>query len=344
MRRTVIPALLLATLGAVAPARAERFTVQGWVTFETEAVNSPGADLWWFDLHHFNVVTNYVIDPHWRVLGEIEWEHGVDLGDGASSGAVRLEQGWAEWDGGRLRVRFGKMLTPWGAYNEIHDATPLFVFPEVPSSIYGRHVVVPGQTADRLFAKKAVGVAARKVVAVGAGRLSFDAMLSNGRGDDPGEFDTDTNKGLALRTAYADGREHLRAGLSFYGDRNAARGGRRETSGAADLQVAPWGPGSGVELGAEAAVSRVEPPGAPDARYEGGYVALFVNATESTVGWVRYERIDADARIDGGVEEAYAVGVSQDATESVRLKGALFFDATSPGAPERFLATVSVRF
>jgi len=236
------------------------------------------------------------------------------------------------------------MLTPWGAYNEIHDATPLFVFPEVPRSIYGRHVVVPGQDADRIYAKKAVGIAAREEAQIGGGHLSFDAMLSNGRGESPGEVDTDTNKGVALRLAYADNRDRFRGGLSFYGDRNAARGGRRETSGSADLCVAPWGVGRGAELRAEAAVSRVEPGGAPDARYEGGYVALFANATENTVGWARYERIDPDARTDGGVDETYGVGVAQDITESVRLKAALFFDAVSPGAPERFLGTASVRF
>ena len=70
--------------------------VYGFFTFEWEADNVPGTSST-FDLHHFNVLTEFRFGDRYRVFGEIEWEHGVSLeGGGLGSGSIALERAWFE--------------------------------------------------------------------------------------------------------------------------------------------------------------------------------------------------------------------------------------------------------
>lgn len=87
-----------------------------------------------FDQHHFNLLVDVPVSPKLAMKGHIEFEHG--LNQGIDSGNVVLEYAFGEyivrdW----LKLRGGKMLTPWGIYNEIHDATPAYLTVPPPGSL-----------------------------------------------------------------------------------------------------------------------------------------------------------------------------------------------------------------
>ena len=71
----------VAVIVLASPAAAQdRLLLYGFFDTELEITNRDPDNLaTTFDQHHFNVITVYRLSDRWRVFGEIEWEHGVEL-------------------------------------------------------------------------------------------------------------------------------------------------------------------------------------------------------------------------------------------------------------------------
>lgn len=213
----------------------------GYLTLEAEISNMDSVgERGTFDLHHFNLFGDYLLSDKARVFGEIEFEHGGHDGNTdpaeEEAGNIRIERAWFEYAfSQKLRLQFGKMLTPYGIYNEIHDAAPAYDTSILPESIYGVHRNPLGQL-QRYYAKFSLGVQALGKLELGGASLQYQLMLANGRGRQPYAQDDNKNKALGARLLAELPALRLKAGYSFYSEKNGRAQHTRQSSHAGDLR------------------------------------------------------------------------------------------------------------
>ncbi len=213
----------------------------GYLTLEAEistkdSVGQHGT----FDLHHFNIFGDYLLNAKARVFGEIEFEHGTDTEyndyAGGEAGIVRVERAWFEYAfADYLKLRLGKFLTPYGIYNEIHDAAPAYDTSILPESIYGIHENPFGQR-QRFYSKFSIGVQVLGRFEMASSQLQYQFMLANGRGRQPFEQDDNKDKALGVRFTAELPTTGLKLGYSLYTEKNGLAHHTRQTSHAADLR------------------------------------------------------------------------------------------------------------
>ena len=218
----------------------------GYLTFEAEISNRDSlAENGTFDLHHFNIFANFLLNSKARVFGELEWEHGTDLSSDqqvdtydseTTAGSLRLERAWFEYAfSQKFKLRIGKDLTPYGIYNEIHDATPAYDTSILPYSIYGKHRNNLG-AFYRNYAKFTMGFAI--VGQFESRHLVFDYKIftGNGRGKNQFEQDDNKDKSIGFRGLLDLSDRGLKLGYSFYSDQNGLTLNARHTSFAFDVR------------------------------------------------------------------------------------------------------------
>ncbi|NRB36866.1 MAG: porin [Pseudomonadales bacterium] len=109
-----------------------------------------------FDVSHFNVMTNYQVNSRVSAKIHLEYERSSshvedhagneeEQGEGeheeeeeiSAFGALEVVWAYIEFDlSHSTRIRTGKNLTPFGIFNEIHDASPSYNSVDIPSAIY----------------------------------------------------------------------------------------------------------------------------------------------------------------------------------------------------------------
>ena len=79
-----------------------------------------------FDADGFDLGLNFHVSDKVRAATDLTWEHGAATED--NRGNVAVEYAFVEYTVSDLvKVRFGKMFTPFGVYNQIHTAKPTFL-------------------------------------------------------------------------------------------------------------------------------------------------------------------------------------------------------------------------
>lgn len=230
---------------AISPAQ-EVIGPHGYLTFETEISNRDSiSENGTFDLHHFNVFANFLLSSNARVFGELEWEHGADISSEeqvnvydseTKAGSVRLERAWFEYAfSQKFKIRIGKDLTPYGIYNEIHDAAPAYDTSLLPYSIYGKHRNNLG-AFYRNYAKFTMGVAFLGQFERRNYSFEYKLFVGNGRGKYQFEQDDNKDKSLGFRGLLDFSNYGLKLGYSIYTDKNGLTYNARHTSLAFDLR------------------------------------------------------------------------------------------------------------
>ncbi|MBI4665913.1 MAG: hypothetical protein HY751_05810 [Nitrospinae bacterium] len=212
---------------SVTPASAvtwDRVTLHGYLDLEyTQATkpegeddpSSPGADNGSFDQHHFNLLTDIHVAPDLWVKAHVEFDHGADSELG--QGGIILEYGFGEyvmreW----LKFRGGKALTPYGIYNEIHDATPAFISVSVPEMIYKSE----RRGGFAMMPKWITGLYALGETPVGKRQNNFDYVFYVGNGESVGvneaQHDANPNKAVGGRLQYSMDDDKFMGGVSYY--------------------------------------------------------------------------------------------------------------------------------
>jgi hypothetical protein len=338
-------ALLCSAAGSPAEA-GSKIDVNGVIDLELryeEGTNAPEHAE--FDLHHFNLIGRYQITQAWRVLGEVEYEHGPDVSDGFIDGRITLEQAWLEYRRSRrLQLRLGKILPPFGLYNEIHDRTPIHLFVRLPQAIYGAHEVYPGQVQN-LYTKFLTGLQFR-----GNADLGTDAVgelrlyVGNGRGPESHGGDGNANKAVGGKLVFREKDQLWHVGASYYRDRN----------GLADdmlqqhlLFEGKWTPGflsRTVELLSEVGYSRLDTPAGEAVTPLGAYLMIALCQDRSFMPWIRAEGYRGDSQ---GTEwdKGLWLGAAYDVAFQVRLKIELFYSEGGPlGVRRGVLTGVAAHF
>jgi len=173
-----------------------------------------------FDQHHFNILMEAAVTSEIAVKAHLEFEHGIY--PGAGNAAMVLEYAFAEYVKlDRLKFRGGKMLSPWGIYNEIHDSTPAYLSVFPPETFYkagerGGFALIP---------KWITGLAALGGSTTGISHADIDYIVYIGNGEsrvaiNENEHDDNQNKAMGGRLQLTDHYEMYQVGVSaYYGDK-----------------------------------------------------------------------------------------------------------------------------
>jgi hypothetical protein len=259
---------------------------------------------------------------------------------------VALEYGFAEYTvADWLKIRAGKLFTPFGIYNEIHTAKPATLTVKEP---FSTNRTDKWGTATRLYPRWLVGVGLYGNGSCPAGDWDYALAVSNGEqfkyekefdiNGNPYEEDDNVAKAITARVRLAT-VANIEVGVSGYldtaqvfdptadgGDGANFAGNMLQTAFGASLKWSLPAPAVGVELEfvtgdfkptqrLKNAVAAIYPADPLDTASTRGWSAMaYWRATESLTPYVRYERLaldidrvdDTTALILGGVN--YQVG------------------------------------
>lgn len=304
-------------------AQEHKFSINGFFDLEAEVSNKDASGkIWTFDQHHLNIITNYLIDDHFRVSSEIEWEHGPLFSSSLSTGNIYLAKAFLEYKhSDALLIRAGKFLSPFGIYNEKHDATPTYLSSFLPQSIYGNQEQSFGGKG-RLFAKHSTGIQLLGNLYLDNMSLKYHVYLSNGRGPNENEKDNNSNKGVGWRVVFSPMGQELSIGNSFYSDRNGNAGNTLQSTIGFDVEY-----NSGdAHIEAEyfiPKIEKVDEKGIPNGKYRtvnGYYVLGAYTFLERITPFIRFEQFDSDIDFENNSETITTIGINYSISSSVFLK------------------------
>ncbi len=351
--KKALKSLLLAALAAGGgPALAESpvttsgesFRLNGYSSFEFEkqlTEDGKGDKNGSFDADLFDLVLNWRANERLRVAADVTWEHGAAAEDGR--GNVAIEYGFAEYAfGDWLRLRAGKMFTPFGIYNEIHTAKPAFLSVKEP---FATNRTDKWGTPVRLYPRWLTGVAALGNGTSPVGEWDYAVAVSNGEQyaytadgfeitGNPFEEDNNKEKALTARVRLAT-VANLELGLSGYLDTvtvDGMAGTLRQVAYGVSLKWSLPSPSIGVELELVGADFTPSPslkdavdaafPAAPlDTRTTKGATAMaFWHATEALTPYARFEWLDPDDDVEDDVTTLLLAGVNYRVAGGLVLK------------------------
>jgi len=222
MRRTLA---LLAVSGLLTPSPvlsqeiSDRLVINGYTNFEFSKQVSKEGDgdkNGSFDADQFDLVFNITVSERVRVAADLSWEHGTATEDGRGNQA--MEYGFVEYAmSDKLKLRFGKMFTPFGVFNEIHTAKPAFLSVKEAASLNKNDRIVEG--GFLFYPRWGAGIAAHGDGVIAGRDITYDVLVANGDQEEANPFEEDENSEKSLtarvRVDVADG---LRLGYSYYRD------------------------------------------------------------------------------------------------------------------------------
>ncbi|MBA4320643.1 MAG: hypothetical protein C0412_19800 [Flavobacterium sp.] len=243
-RLLVVFIILVSVLSIESIAQSKQWTLYGYGQVDFLASTKSGTKSG-FDQRRVNLIGEFFPDEKMRVLTDIEYEGGATLnvGDSSYSGTIKISRAWLEYTVfPELKFRAGKMLTPFGLYNLVHDASASY-FPLEPPIMYSELLLDPKLRAQRLYSKYQIGVEVLGTINLNedGSQLDYSIGLGNGRGAMNDGTDINNNRSVSSRMVYRPSSvAGLQIGSSIYFDRNySGLGGIKndlEYSGGVDLQ------------------------------------------------------------------------------------------------------------
>ena len=330
MNRLTRGVSLFAMLAWAAPASAQllnqdKIRINGYSNFEYEySPNRAGrGDVnGSFDAQEFDLVFNIVPSDRLRLSTDLRWEHGISYEDGR--GNLTISHGFAEYTVlDAFRLRAGKMLVPFGIYNEIHTAKPaIFLYREPWSIAKPDKLGFP----RRFFARAGTGVEALGNASLGSMEADYSVFLSNGESprivDNQFEQDDNSNKSLTARVRVKP-IPSVTLGASFYNDQltefDATTGKdtglrtRQRTVGA----LAQFAPGALLVEG-EWIRGDLTPSTNVRQRGTGLYSSASYLIAERVRPYVFYQNLDPNGNVDDDRAIVWGPGIN------TRIDGAMF--------------------
>lgn len=227
----------------------DKMTLNGYFSHEFEkrisgdSCTKPGCpdEYGSFDSDMFDLVFNFQPTDRLRIAADLTWEHGPQTE--IAKGNVATEYAFAEYTiSDALRIRAGKMFTPFGIYNEIHTAKPAFVIMKEPNPTNKMYFVEKGDEGLYFYPRWGSGIAAVGNAYLGDKPFDYALMIANGdrqydgSGDLGNEYDKDDNpqKGYTGRIRL-NATDDWQVGASFYRDRLNRYDGNGDLNGTGEL-------------------------------------------------------------------------------------------------------------
>lgn len=205
LKRSIVAALLVVAAASRAGAD-DKFQINGYGSLEfekqiTDTSKGRGDKNGSFDADAFVVILNFTPSSRLRISSNLSWEHGPALED--LRGNVALEYAFAEffvWDA--LKIRAGKQLIPFGIYNEIHTAKPLFLSVKEP---FSTNKIDKLGSAQRYYPRWGAGIELLGTGQVAGRDWDYVVLVTNGdqkvkamTAEFPNPFELDDNGGKSI--------------------------------------------------------------------------------------------------------------------------------------------------
>ena len=234
---------------------------------------------------------------------------------------IEFDRAWVEYlHSDKIKVRAGRLLTPFGIYNLIHDAPPAYPTISLPL-LYEDHSPLGNiDVEDRIYTKSYTGIQLSGGYRAASGlRFSYNVGLGKGRGE-KGVFAAD-QKATSLRFKVTH-PEGLQLGLSYQRDRNqeshSGKAGAREQLIGLDLEIdhGPW------LLQTEYARFRLEKA---TSDFHSGHIAygLLGYRIGAVTPLLRYDRVDPNHDATDDTYGQWLLGANIAATNHLILKSEL---------------------
>ena len=319
MRRLGGAFVLALALAATVSAQelADRVAINGYTNFEFEKQISKegnGDKKGSFDADQIDLVFNVTVSERVRVSIDLSWEHGTATE--VPRGNQALEYGFVEYAlSDKLKLRFGKMHTPFGVFNEIHTAKPAFLsVKEAPSLNKNSRIVGGGYL---FYPRWGAGIGAHGDAVVHGMDLTYDVLVANGDSDtvNPFELDENSSKSLTARVRL-DVTDNLRVGYSFYHDRlNSTSFTTLQSHGLeAELNLTRF------RVLGEVAVGSLGLSKGGSQRQIGWYIQPSVHLSHGITPYLRYDSFNPDRDVTGVDGHVFLVGVNFELAKNFQLK------------------------
>ncbi len=319
MKRTFIvlaAVAVLLPLGGIGNAYAidlSKITFNGYIDLEysessNKADNPNGA----FHQHHLSFLLDAPVND--RVSGHfhIEFDHGVNTA-ASNGGDIIVEKSFIQYFySDSFQFRFGKVLTPFGYYNEVHDATPVFLSVGIPRTIYRQDE----RGGTSMFLKWTTDI---NVLGTGEyGNTIVDYILYVGNGENiptvnDSEFDSNRNKAVGGRISIQPG-ELTSMAISFYSGEKAESASRLTTSHNTVGLMFATGIG---DLAGLAEYARSDVGGTVDV---GEYGQLSYAISRTLTAYYRFERTEPDNHTANDAWNEQIVGINMMPAENLIFK------------------------
>ena len=177
-----------------------------------------------FEITRLNLIGDFNLNSNARFVSDIELEHNMNFSENGNVGVIKFSQVWAEYSFlPEIKLRAGKILTNFGLYNKIHDASPTYFSINSPF-IYSRFSQNHNsKNAQRFYGKYILGVEATGTLDIDnhGSQLEYSLMFGNGRNEFVGNTYVDNNTAFASRIYLTPSFiRGLQIGCSIYGDEN----------------------------------------------------------------------------------------------------------------------------
>jgi phosphate-selective porin len=319
--RLLLSALILTLVpapGALANELLDRVSINGYAALEfekqlgDEGFGDPNGS---FDADQFDLVFNIQASDRIRVAADISWEHGTATED--DRGNQALEYGFVEYTAHDLfKVRFGKMFTPFGIFNEIHTAKPAFLTVKEAPSLNQTERVVEG--AFRFYPRWGAGIGINGSGVLGGKNFNYDVLFANGENETTNPFEEDDNTAKSVTGRFRiEPTDTLRLGTSFYYD---------SMEHAAFDSI--WSQGLELEwtyrkfrVQAEAAwgsLGRRE--GGESIHQMGWYIQPSWHFDNGLTLYLRYDSIDPDGDVDDDQGSDFIAGLNYELSKNFQFK------------------------
>lgn len=175
-----------------------------------------------FDSDMLDLVLNIQATDKVRIAIDFSWEHGSQSESG--KGNVGYEYAFAEYTfSDAVKIRAGKMFTPFGIYNEIHTAKPSIIILKEPNPTNKMYFISKDKYEQTTFYPRwATGVAVLGNTELGEIPIDYVIQVANGDlsyGVDGNEFDKDDNDRKAITARVrAELTNELEVGASVHYD------------------------------------------------------------------------------------------------------------------------------
>ena len=297
----------------------DRIRINGYTSFEFEKQlegkgKGNGDPNGSFDADGFDLVLNIHASERVRAAADLAWEHGVATEDGR--GNVAMEYGFVEYTfKDILKLRVGKMFTPFGVFNEIHTAKPAFLTVKEAASLNKNDRIIKG--GFRFYPRWGAGIALHGDGVVAKKNFNYDLLVSNGEQGTSNPFEKDDNgfKSITGRVRF-EPTDSLRVGYSFYLDHYTDPKVGSLVSNGIEIE---WSRGRFRLLG-EGAFGKISPEAAPSVTQLAFYVQPSFHFKNGVTPYARLDFIDLTTKFtgDGGLD--FILGVNYELAKQCHVK------------------------
>lgn len=313
--------LVCASLSARAGAQDffDRIRINGYTSFEFEKQlekkgNGNGDPNGSFDADGFDLVLNIHASERVRAALDLGLEHGVATED--SRGNVAMEYGFVEYTfSDMLKLRVGKMFTPFGVFNEIHTAKPAFLSVKEAASLNKNDRIIDG--GFRFYPRWGAGIALHGDGVIGKKNFNYDLLLANGEQENTNPFEEDDNgaKSITARVRF-EPSEDLRLGYSAYFDKLTDEKAAKLVSNGFEVE---WNRGR-LRLLGELALGVLSPKSGTGTKQIAWYLQPSYHFSNGLTPYLRLDVLNLDTRKADDVGTLLVAGLNYELTKQCHVK------------------------